>query len=192
MDKETEKANGNILSKEKKSSFLKDFILPLIIGLIIVYLLRVFVFGLYYVPSGSMIPHLEINDHVFATKFSYQLHDPKRYDVIVFDYPVEYKENGKEVRYVKRLIGLPNETVEIKNNEIYINGKVIEDSFRANDTDMSDFGPVTVGENEFFMMGDNRNHSNDSRIWGTVPRELLIGKVQLIYWPINRIGLMNK
>ena len=57
---------------------------------------------------------------------------------------------------------------------------------------MSDFGPVTVGENEFFMMGDNRNHSNDSRIWGTVPRELLIGKVQLIYWPINRIGLMNK
>ena len=139
-----------------------------------------------------MIPHLEINDHVFATKFSYQLHDPERYDVIVFDYPVEYKENGKEVRYVKRLIGLPNETVEIKNNEIYINGKLIEDSFRASDTNMTDFGPVTIGDDEFFMMGDNRNHSNDSRIWGTVPRELLIGKVQMIYWPFNRIGSMNK
>ena len=81
---------------------------------------------------------------------------------------------------------------KIRNNKIYINGKVIDDPFRASDTDMSDFGPITIGENEFFMMGDNRNHSNDSRFWGTVPRDLLIGKVQMIYWPIGRIGSMNK
>lgn len=192
MDKETDKANENVLPQEKKNSFLKEFIIPLVIGLIVVYLLRFFIFGLYYVPSGSMIPNLEINDHVFATKFSYQIHDPERYDVIVFNYPIEYKENKKEVRYVKRLMGLPNETIEIRNNKIYINGKVIDDPFRASDTDMSDFGPITIGENEFFMMGDNRNHSNDSRFWGTVPRDLLIGKVQMIYWPISRIGSMNK
>ena len=76
MDKETDKANENVLPQEKKNSFLKEFIIPLVIGLIVVYLLRFFVFGLYYVPSGSMIPNLEINDHVFATKFSYQIHDP--------------------------------------------------------------------------------------------------------------------
>ncbi len=176
------------MSKEKTTNFIKDIVLPIIIALVIVVILRHFVIGMYFVPSGSMIPTLQLNDHVVVTKFSYQLNEPERGDIIVFKYPPNEEQGLKEVFYVKRLIGLPGEKLEIKDNTVYINDKPIKETYLNTGTDMPDYGPITIPEESYFAMGDNRNHSSDSRIWGYVPKHDLVGKAQIIYWPFNRIG----
>ena len=177
--------------EKKKPNYFKEYLLPIIIALAIVVVLRMFVIGMYYVPSGSMIPTLQINDKVIATKFSYQLHEPERGDVVVFKYPVNEEQGLDTVIYVKRLIGLPGETLEIKNNTVYINGTPLEEDYVNSNTNMPDFGPVTIPEGEYFMMGDNRNDSSDSRIWDTVKEEYLVAKAQFIYWPFDHMGRLN-
>ncbi|MEE0510795.1 MAG: signal peptidase I [Peptococcaceae bacterium] len=177
--------------EKKKTNYFKEYLLPIIIALAIVVVLRMFVIGMYYVPTGSMIPTLQIDDKVIATKISYQLHEPERGDVVVFKYPVNEEQGLKTVVYVKRLIGLPGETLEIKNNTVYINGTPLEEDYVNSNTNMPDFGPVTIPEGEYFMMGDNRNDSSDSRIWGTVKEEYLIAKAQFIYWPFDHMGRLN-
>lgn len=174
-----------------KTSIFKDYILPVIIALGIVVVLRTFFVGMFYVPSESMVPTLEINDHVVVTKLSYKMHEPQRGDVVVFKYPPNEEQGLKEVDYVKRLIGLPGETLEIKDNTVFINGKPLKEPYLNVDTNMPDYGPITVPEAQYFMMGDNRNYSSDSRVWGYVPEEYLIGKAQFIYWPFAHIGGLN-
>lgn len=184
--------NSNTAEKQKKKeSFFSDFFVPVIIGLLIVVVLRTLIFGLFYVPSGSMIPTLQINDHVVVTKFTYHITKPQRGDIVVFNYPVALKETGEKVRYVKRLIGLPGDKIEIKEKHLYINDQLVDEPYISSDSDMADFSPLVLGEKEYFMMGDNRNHSNDSRYWGTVEEDLLIGKAQMIYWPLNRLGKLD-
>ena len=170
---------------KQKHGIFRDFIVPIVCALLIVLLVRHFIVGMYYIPSGSMIPTLNINNQVVVTKFTYRFEEPKRGDIVVFKYPVNEKEGLHEEDYVKRLIGKPGETLEIKNNQVYINGEPIQEPYVASDTNMPDFGPVTIPDHQYFMMGDNRNHSNDSRYWGYVDRKYFIGKAQLIYWPIS-------
>lgn len=177
--------------EEKKTSYFREYLLPILIALAIVVVLRMFVLGMYYVPSGSMIPTLEINDRVVATKMSYKLHEPARGDVVVFKYPVNEEEGLDTVIYVKRCIGLPGETLEIRNNTVYIDGNPLEEDYLNVGTSMPDFGPVTIPEGEYFMMGDNRNDSSDSRVWGTVKDEYLVAKGQLIYWPFDHMGRLD-
>lgn len=172
----------------EKTSLFKDIVLPIVIALLAVLLLRTFVIGMYYVPSGSMIPTLELKDHVVVTKFTYQMHKPERGDIIVFKYPPNEELGKDEVDYVKRLIGLPGETLEIRNNTVYIDGAPLTENYLNADTAMPDFGPVQIPEGNYFAMGDNRNNSSDSRTWGCVPQEDLIGKAQVIYWPLGRAG----
>lgn len=186
-----EKDGGCVLSEQeekKKTSYFKDYLLPVIIALAIVVVLRMFVIGMYYVPSGSMIPTLEINDRVVATKFTYQIGEPERGDVVVFKYPVNEEQGIETVIYVKRCIGLPGETLEIKNNTVFIDGTPLVEDYLNTGTSMPDFGPVTIPEGEYFMMGDNRNDSSDSRVWGTVKDEYLVAKAQFIYWPFSHMG----
>lgn len=179
---------GDILSEqeEKKTSYFKDYLLPVIIALAIVVVLRAFVIGMYFVPSESMVPTLLIDDHVVATKMSYKLHEPERGDVVVFKYPQD-----ESVIYVKRLIGLPGETIEIKNNTVFVDGTPLVEDYLNSGTNMPDYGPVTVPEDNYFMLGDNRNNSSDSRVWGFVPEENLVGKAQFIYWPFDHAGRLN-
>lgn len=182
---------GAFLSEQeekKKTSYFKDYLLPVIIALAIVVVLRMFVIGMYYVPSGSMIPTLEINDRVVATKFTYQIGEPERGDVVVFKYPVNEEQGIETVIYVKRCIGLPGETLEIKNNTVFIDGTPLVEDYLNTGTSMPDFGPVTIPEGEYFMMGDNRNDSSDSRVWGTVKDKYLVAKAQFIYWPFSHMG----
>lgn len=174
--------------EKKKTSYFKDYLLPVIIALAIVVVLRMFVIGMYYVPSGSMIPTLEINDRVVATKFTYQIGEPERGDVVVFKYPVNEEQGIETVIYVKRCIGLPGETLEIKNNTVFIDGTPLVEDYLNTGTSMPDFGPVTIPKGEYFMMGDNRNDSSDSRVWGTVKDEYLVAKAQFIYWPFSHMG----
>lgn len=175
---------------KKPGSIWSEVIIPILIAAVIVYLIRAFIIGMYFIPSGSMIPTLLIDDHVVVTKLSYQFNDPVRGDVVVFDYPPN-DEAASKTEYVKRVVGLPNETLEIKNNTVYINDQPLEEPYLPSGVRMADFGPVAIPNGHYFVMGDNRNNSNDSRYWGTVAEKYIIGKAQAIYWPIDRMRVLS-
>lgn len=180
------------MSKEKKTGgFFKDIVLPVLIALLLVYLLRTFVFGMYFIPSESMLPTLEVDDHVVVTKFSYANEPPARTDIVVFHYPPNDDVTVPKVEYVKRVIGLPGEILEIKDNIMHINGVPLAEPYIAANTNMADFGPFEVPEGTYFVMGDNRNNSNDSRYWGPVGEQYIVGQAHFIYWPIDRLGALQ-
>ncbi len=167
---------------------------PLVFGLVIAILIKTIFIQAYIIPSASMMDTLLIGDCLIANKVAYNLKipftnkilinigTPKRYDVVVFKYP-----KSRKVKYIKRIIGLPGESVELRNNHTFVNGVLLEDDrgiFKELPFSSvpKDFGPVLVPENHIFVMGDNRNNSSDSRIWGFVNIDEIIGKATVIYW----------
>lgn len=153
-----------------------------IVAVVLAFVIRFFLFQPFFIPSGSMEPTLKKGDRIVVNKITYRFSEPKRGDIIVFKYPVNPKRD-----FIKRLIGLPGETLEVKNNQVYIDGKVLEQSFLPkNLTYRSNFGPVKIPEKQYFMMGDNRNNSEDSRFWGNLPEKNIVGKAMFIYWPFDR------
>ena len=201
-----------------RKSTAREYTESIAVAVAIALLLRAFVIEAFQIPSGSMIPTLEIGDHIFVSKFAYGIgipftdkkilpwHSPQRGDVIVFKYPL-----GPETDYIKRVVGLPGDTVEVRHNEVFINGKpmqreLVDAHFKhhegvdrvgelwlehlddhphkalhqpGNDTQ---FGPVTVPPKNVFVMGDNRDNSNDSRVWGTVKFDLIKGRALIVWW----------
>ncbi len=142
------------------------------------------------VSGNSMYDTLENGDNLILEKLSYRFHEPERFDIVVFRYT-----HRKNTFYIKRVIGLPGETVQIVDSKIYINGEILEENYgyepiqdakRASE-------PITLGEDEYFVLGDNRNDSSDSRdpAVGNVTRSQIIGKAWLRIWPLNKIGLIN-
>lgn len=174
--------------KEKKKPFWLDAAEVILIAAVLAFVLRTFVVESFWVPSGSMLPTIQINDRVWVTKFSYWFDEPERGDVVVFEPPAAAHAAENEKYYIKRLIGLPGETVEFKNNVLYINGEAIEEAYLNDDVITYDFGPITVPEGCYFFCGDNRTGSYDSRSWGVAERDDLVGKGQFIYWPFSRMG----
>jgi signal peptidase I len=183
-----------------------DWIVTIVGAVAIVLLVKAYVVNPYRIPSSSMEPTLHcaqpasgcearFSDRVLANRFIYHLRDPERGEIVVFQTPEATRVKcGADGTFVKRIIGLPGETVEVRlrrgEGYVYINGRLldepyVEDGRRA----VREFGPTKVAENGYFMMGDNRSSSCDSRDWGSVPRENLIGKVFATYWPPNRISL---
>lgn len=175
-------------NKKKEKPFWVEVIEIVVIAAVLAITLRTFVVESFWVPSGSMLPTIQLNDRVWVTKFSYKIGEPERGDVVVFHPPSAAHADEKEKYYIKRLIGLPGETVEFKDNHLYINGELIEEDYLENDVYTEDFGPFTVGEDSYFFCGDNRTGSYDSRAWGDVERKDLVGHAQCIYWPFSRIG----
>ncbi len=131
------------------------------------------------VPSSSMEKTIMTNDRVLGFRLSYLFSDPKRGDIVIFRYP-----DDEEILYIKRIIGMPGETVEIHGGNVYVDGEALDEPYIAEIT-RGDFGPFYVPENSYFMMGDNRNNSSDSRFWQNkfVKKEKIIGKAILRYWP---------
>lgn len=171
--------------KEKEKSPIREMAEVVIIALVLAFLIKTFVVGNFWIPSESMLPTIEVNDKVIVTNFSYWFEEPQRGDVIVFKYPLDTKKD-----YIKRCIGLPGETVEFKDSKLYINGSLIAEPYLPDGLEFEDYGPVTVPEGQYFMCGDNRNNSSDSRVWGFLDEELIIGKAQVIYWPFARWGTL--
>jgi signal peptidase I len=131
-------------------------------------------------PSGAMEPTLLIGDQILVNKHIYRTSEPKRSDVIVFKYP-----RNPEVAYIKRLIGIPGDKVEMVGRTVYINGKPLKENYTQyiDPGSIQDhFGPIDIPSGKYFVMGDNRDNSQDSRYWGFVPREYLLGKPLIIYW----------
>lgn len=133
------------------------------------------------IPSESMEETIMTNDRIFGFRLAYKFDEPKRFDVIIFKYP----DNTKEL-FIKRIIGLPGETVNIKKGKVYINDAPdpLDDSFCPEEP-LGDFGPYTVPEDSYFMLGDNRNYSKDSRFWNVkyVSNDLIVGKALIRYFP---------
>ena len=183
-----------------------DWVVTIVGAVAIVLLVKAYVVNPYRIPSSSMEPTLHcaqpasgcearFSDRVLANRFIYHFRDPRRGEIVVFDTPDAARiKCGAGGTFVKRLIGLPGETVEgrLERGEgyVFINGKQLQEPYIEPDRRPTDaFGPVKVPPNSYFMMGDNRSQSCDSREWGTVPRGNLIGKVFATYWPPNRISL---
>ncbi|MFZ5943756.1 MAG: signal peptidase I [Bacillota bacterium] len=164
----------------------KEIVESIVIAVILALLIRTFLFQFFWIPSRSMEPTLLINDRIVVTRFSYWFSEPQRGQVVVFKYPLEPKKD-----YVKRLIGLPGEKIQIIDSKLYINDILVEEPYLIEGLKIGDFGPMEIPEKKYFMMGDNRNNSSDSRVWGFVDEELLIGKAQYIYWPLDRMGRIN-
>jgi signal peptidase I len=137
------------------------------------------------VESISMQPTLYAGNFVFVNKLAYRLGEPQRGDIIVFRYPPD----PDQVPYIKRVIGLPGDTVSISGGKVHINGQELIEPYIFVQTHYGD--EWFVPENQLFVMGDNRNNSSDSRSWGFVPLEHVIGKAEVIYWPPEQWGILN-
>lgn len=163
---------------------MKKFLITLLFVFSTLLLFRNFGYQFYKIPAGSMQPALLIGDVIAANKWIYRFEEPRRGDLILFDYP----QDDSQV-YVKRLIGLPGETVEIKNLRVYINGALLEEPYSIEPEKIktkttkikgNHFGPVTLPHDHYFVLGDNREQSEDSRHFGFVPREKIFAKADRI------------
>jgi signal peptidase I len=189
--------------KENIKREIKEWVDSIIIAVVLGVLIQTFFVQAFKIPSGSMIPTFRIGDRIFVNKFLYSaripfvnlrlpvpsIKEPKRGDIIVFVSPEDPKKD-----FVKRLIAVGGETVEIREGKIYINGNVVSDHAGINAVyyyNAGEYGkegrPVTVPRDSYYALGDNSGSSRDSRYWGFVPRKNLIGKAICIYWPMNRI-----
>ena len=185
----------------KPKSKLQEYIEAIILAIVIAFFIRTFVIQAYKIPSGSMKPTLLIGDHILVSKFNYGIKlplirstllpigTPKRGDIVVFIYP---EDRSKD--FIKRLIGVPGDTIEIRDKKILINGLPYKDKHGVYVDHMiipgsvqprDNFGPVTVPEKKLFVMGDNRDESYDSRFWGMVDQRDVLGKALIIYWSWN-------
>ena len=192
---------GEVMEIKKKSKVKDtvDFLLPIIIALIIAMLLKTFIFANAVVPTGSMLNTIQEGDRIIASRIEYNFNDPERYDIIIFKAPDEVAKGNEKEYYVKRIIGLPGETITIVNGVVYAADKdgntiQLEDSFITACTPTGNFGPYVVPEDSYFVMGDNRESSIDSRYWITtnyVKRDLIIGKVKFRYYPFNTFGKLD-
>ena len=182
---QTKEIENNVNEKEQSTWELIRFA---VIAIAIVIPIRIFVAQPFIVSGSSMVPTFSDGNYLIIDEISYKLSDPKRDDVIVFKYPIDPSKY-----FIKRIIGLPGETVDIKENTVTITNKehpsgiVLEQPFVKNSA--SNITHVELKDNEYFVMGDNRIASSDSRYWGAVPRNLMVGKVFLRLLPINKVGI---
>lgn len=148
--------------------------------------IRTFVAEARYIPSGSMLPTLQIDDRLIVDKISYHFRDVQRGDIVVFNPTERLKEKFKDA-FIKRVIGLPGDKVEVSNGIVFVNDEPLPENYIAAAPDYV-YGPVYVPENRYLVLGDNRNNSYDSHYWGFVPRDLIIGRAVARFWPPNRLG----
>jgi signal peptidase I len=161
----------------------------LVVSVILAILVILFLYQPVKVEGTSMMPSLVDQERIFINKFVYRfgIDDIKRGDLVVFWFPGDPSKS-----YIKRVIGLPGDTVEVDNGEVVVNGQVLrEDYVREEYRDHMSMAPYQVHEDEYFVLGDHRSSSNDSRAWGGVPRTHIYGKAVFVYWPLEKIGILR-
>ena len=195
----TEKINVPSEAMASTKSKIREYAEAIILALILALFIRTFVVQAFKIPSPSMVPTLLVGDHILVNKFLFgfrvpfadgkiiAIREPERGDVIVFRYP-----RDRKLDFIKRCVAVGGETVEVREKQVFINGEAVEfeqavfldegSLLTGRDT----FGPVTVPEGKVFVMGDNRDNSNDSRFWGYVDLKDVKGKAMVIYWSWNK------
>jgi signal peptidase I len=150
---------------------------------------RAFLIQAFYIPSESMVPTLVTNDRVLVNKLSYKLHDVHRGDIVVFDAPPG-AATAQVKDLIKRVVGLPGETIEGRNGSIFINGKPIDEPYLPPDVRSRDFPPAKVPPKEIWVLGDNRQDSRDSTFFGPITEKSIVGRAFIKIWPLNDISLL--
>jgi signal peptidase I len=189
---------------KKRRSLLTELPFLILVALVLAVLVKTVAFQAFFIPSESMVDTLKINDRVLVNKITYRLGEPQRGDVVVFDRTPDTEESllgallrnlaesvgvrTPEADLIKRVIGLPGETVEIEDNTVFINGLPIAEPYLRDIARTSSMDLVTIPQDEYFVMGDNRARSLDSRSFGTVSRDEIVGKAFVIIWPSSRWG----
>ncbi len=188
-------------SKKHEKSVIREYTEAIIVAILLALFIRSFVVQAFKIPSGSMLPTLQIGDHLLVNKFIYGVKipmvgtviipwkSPVRDDVVVFRFPKD-----RSIDYIKRVVAVAGDTVEMKNKQLYINGDAVHTSYAHNTTNdimqssagpRDNMGPVKVPEGRIFVMGDNRDNSYDSRFWGFVDLKDVLGKAFILYWSWN-------
>lgn len=163
--------------------WLRDLILSVLLAFIVI----VFLYQPVQVEGTSMVPRLENHERIFINKFVYRFRPIERGDVVVFRYPLDPSKS-----YIKRVIGLPGDVVTIKDGRVLVNGRPLREPYvPAQYRDDQSYPPMRIEPNHYFVLGDHRNSSNDSREWGTVARQYIYGKAVFVYWPLNEMGWVN-
>jgi signal peptidase I len=160
--------------------WLRDLILSLLLALIVI----VFLYQPVQVEGTSMMPSLGNHERVFINKFVYRFEPIQRGDIVVFGYPLDPSKS-----YIKRVVGLPGEWVSIEGGRVYVNGEPLAEPYvPPGYLDGQDYSPTFVEPDHYFVLGDRRESSNDSRVWGTVDRKYIYGKAVFVYWPFEQFG----
>ncbi|HEV8564828.1 MAG TPA: signal peptidase I [Actinomycetota bacterium] len=212
--KSLEDPQGPGKPEEKRGplQFLKELPGLVILAFALALITKTFLFQAFFIPSGSMEPTLTPGDRVLVNKIPYYFHDPRRGDIIVFEdpHPSAHDDRGviggfvhwlfqgigvqrpEDEDFIKRVIGLPGDTVEGKNGSVFVNGTKIEESYLPEGEKTEEFDPFHVPAGMLFVMGDNRGNSSDSRFnLGYIPIDNVIGKAFVVMWPPSRAGLLH-
>lgn len=192
---------GSSQSRSTSKSLVREYAEALLVALVLALIIRTFIVQAFKIPSESMLQTLQVGDHLLVNKFLYGVKwpftndyiirgaDPERGDIIVFEYP-----NNPSLDYIKRIVGVPGDVVEVRNKQFFRNGQPVKEDFtRYSDGGRMEpvrdnYGPVTVPADKYFVMGDNRDNSQDSRFWGFVDRSAIRGKAWRIYWSSEGLG----
>lgn len=164
-----------------KAKEIKEWLILIAAAFVLAIVLRLFVIEPRYVPTPSMVPTIMVNDKLYVEKLSVRLGELHRGMIVIFREP---EVTGSQDYLVKRLIGLGGDTIQISEGQLYVNGRAVDEPY-LNEPMKSDFPEITVPEGEVFLMGDNRNYSQDSRTWGTVEEECISGQALFIYYPFS-------
>lgn len=174
-------------------NFFFDFLETTVVALSIFVVAYLFLVQPHEIKGNSMEPNFHNNEYILTDKISYKFSEPKRGDVIIFKAP-----KNPEIDYIKRIIGLPGDHIKVQNGQVYLNGKPLKEVYLKDPTSLfpgsylQEGVEIVVPQEEYFAMGDNRPHSSDSREFGPVPVNLIIGKAILRYWPLSQIGTLPK
>ncbi|MGF1536256.1 MAG: signal peptidase I [Elainellaceae cyanobacterium] len=173
---------------QPKSGWL-DNAVTIAVALLLALLIRIFIAEPRYIPSDSMAPTLQVGDRLVIEKVAYRFREPKSREIVIFQPPALLQElgYGKDQVFIKRIVGMPGQTVQVSDGQVFIDGAPIQEPYIA-EAPTYKLDPVEVPEGEYFVMGDNRNNSNDSHVWGFLPQGQIIGRAVWRFWPLDRLG----
>ncbi len=178
---------GRVVSIHSLRKEIRVWTRDLLIAIGLALVIIVFLYQPVKVEGTSMAPLLSDQERIFINKFVYRFEPIQRGDIVVFWYPLDRTKS-----FIKRVVGLPGETVEIRQGAVYVNGKVVPEPYVPPQyEDLSDFGPVRVPRDSYFVMGDHRVSSNDSRVFGPVASRFIYGRAVFAYWPVDHFGSLS-
>lgn len=195
-DRDRPTADGKTASQHREETpedFWKELRSIVLLSVALALGIRHFIAEARYIPSESMLPTLEINDRLIVEKMSYRFREPARGDVVVFKPTDTIKQENPTFNdaLIKRIVGLPGETVEVREGKVFVDGEAIVENY-IQEAPAYMWGPQEVPEDSYLVLGDNRNNSYDSHFWGFVPKDNLIGRAAVRVWPPNRLGALDE